>query len=135
MNKFVHTILKYTFTVIIAITFLGVFHLSAKADVLLTYKDSVKNICNNFDGSPYAKLVSCYPNPATAYINFKFDDAVAHNSKLYIYSFTGKQMNVISITSNIIKLPLDNYYRGIYMYQLRDTNGNILESGKFQVKN
>jgi hypothetical protein len=28
---------------------------------------------------------------------------------------------------------LADYNRGIYIYQLRDINGKILESGKFQV--
>lgn len=27
----------------------------------------------------------------------------------------------------------ENYYRGIYIYQLRDLNGRMIESGKFQV--
>ena len=27
----------------------------------------------------------------------------------------------------------DNYYRGIYVYQLHDQTGKIIESGKFQV--
>jgi len=32
---------------------------------------------------------------------------------------------------NIVNL--EDFYRGIYIYQLRDKNGLILESGKFQV--
>jgi len=31
------------------------------------------------------------------------------------------------------ELNLDNYYTGIYIYQLRDQTGNIAESGKFNV--
>jgi gamma-glutamylcyclotransferase (GGCT)/AIG2-like uncharacterized protein YtfP len=27
----------------------------------------------------------------------------------------------------------ENYYRGIYVYQLRDIAGRLIESGKFQV--
>ncbi len=30
-------------------------------------------------------------------------------------------------------MPLQDFYRGIYVYQLRDKEGNIIESGKFQV--
>ena len=32
-----------------------------------------------------------------------------------------------------INLPLDDFYRGIYVYQLRDKEGKIIDSGKFQV--
>lgn len=32
-----------------------------------------------------------------------------------------------------INMSLEDFYRGIYVYQLRDKNGKIIESGKFQV--
>lgn len=81
------------------------------------------------------KHVSCYPNPAISYINFKFDKSVNKKAKLFIYSFTGRQMEELSISGNILKVSLDNYFRGLYVYQLRDAQGVIVESGKFQVKN
>ncbi|SEA51603.1 Por secretion system C-terminal sorting domain-containing protein [Arachidicoccus rhizosphaerae] len=81
------------------------------------------------------KHVSCYPNPAVSYINFKLDKAVAKDSKLFIFSFTGKQMAELALTGSVIKVTLENYYRGLYVYQLRSPGGAILESGKFQVKN
>ena len=137
MNKDLHTVFKHIFSLAIA----GVFFLNANAASVGTsisnkntaYSDSIGSDTDN----PLVtlKLTECYPNPATAYINFKFDNSVVHTSKLFIYSFTGKQMDVADVTGNVIKISLNNYYRGLYMYQLRDTNGNILESGKFQVRN
>ena len=32
-----------------------------------------------------------------------------------------------------ITVPLTDFYRGVYIFQLRDAKGNIVESGKFQV--
>ena len=88
---------------------------------------------NLFDTAP--KHVSCYPNPAISYINFKFDKTVPTDAKLYVFSFTGRKMTELALTGAVIKVSLDNYYRGLYVYQLRSAGGAILESGKFQVKN
>ena len=81
------------------------------------------------------KHITCFPNPATSYINFKFDPSVAKDTKLFVFSFTGRKMTELSVTSSVLKVTLDNYYRGLYVYQLRSASGAILESGKFQVKN
>lgn len=80
------------------------------------------------------KIVKCYPNPATAVINFEFKSGKDKNSQLQIYSFTGKKMTDLAVNSGKITVLLDNeYYRGVYIFQLRDKNGRIIETGKFQV--
>lgn len=81
------------------------------------------------------KHITCYPNPAISYINFKFDKSVPKDARLFVFSFTGKKMDELAITGQIQKITLDKYYRGLYVYQLRSAGGAILESGKFQVKN
>lgn len=80
------------------------------------------------------KQVTCYPNPAISYINFKIKKPVKSNYKILIYSFTGRKMDELNITGPIMKMNLDDYYRGLYVYQLRNARGAVLESGKFQVK-
>jgi hypothetical protein len=45
----------------------------------------------------------------------------------------GKQVYEIRTTNQRIVLSLSELYRGIYIYQLRDKSGKIIESGKFQV--
>lgn len=43
-------------------------------------------------------------------------------------------MQEVRIVEPKIILTLDdNYYRGLYIFQLRDKDGRIIESGKFQV--
>jgi len=82
-----------------------------------------------------AKTIKCYPNPAISYVNFEFPDGfVSKNYLLQVYSFTGKKMYEANVTSAKATLTFNNqYYRGIYVYQLQDKEGKTLETGKFQV--
>lgn len=80
------------------------------------------------------KITKAYPNPATSYIIFEFDKSVDRNYSLQIYAFYGKKMAEIHINESKININLDdNYMRGLYIYQLVDISGKIVESGKFQV--
>ncbi len=79
------------------------------------------------------RLVKYYPNPATTYINFEFPPEVDKSYTLLIFSFVGKKMAEIPIENNRISLVLTDYYRGIYIFQLKDKTGKIVETGKFQV--
>jgi hypothetical protein len=82
-----------------------------------------------------AKITHFYPNPATSYINFTFDKTVDKTYTLQVYNFMGRKMTESRITDPT-KLTInldDNYLRGLYIYQLRDQGGRIVESGKFQV--
>ncbi len=80
------------------------------------------------------KITHFYPNPATSYINFTFERSVDKSYTLQIYSFIGKKMNETRISEDRLTINLDDdYFRGLYIYQLRDKTGRIVESGKFQV--
>ncbi len=81
-----------------------------------------------------SKIQRFFPNPATQYIQFDFDKTVDKSYTLEIYNFIGRKMSSSVINeSKIIIYFNDNYYRGLYIFQLRDRNGRIVESGKFQV--
>jgi len=93
-------------------------------------------ISNNIAGSDIqAKLIKCYPNPATSYVILELpDNYVSKNYSLQVYSFTGKKMYETNITNPKVTITFSNqYYRGIYVYQLQDKEGKVLETGKFQV--
>lgn len=80
------------------------------------------------------KVTHFYPNPATTYINFTFDKSVDKSYSLQIFNFMGRKMNDTRITDSKITITLDDaFLRGLYIYQLRDQSGRIVESGKFQV--
>jgi hypothetical protein len=74
-----------------------------------------------------------YPNPATSVVTFDFVKGYDKGYSLQVYNFLGRRVheskNVLQRTS----ITLTDYSRGIYIYQLVDRNGRIVESGKFQV--
>ncbi|UAY52767.1 T9SS type A sorting domain-containing protein [Ferruginibacter albus] len=80
-----------------------------------------------------AKLIKFYPNPATSDITFEYQYGYDKSYTLQLYNFLGKKVYELTTTSPKISLSLTNFFRGIYVYQLRDKRGKIVESGKFQV--
>jgi len=78
------------------------------------------------------KIVRFYPNPASSVINFEFKN-VEKGYSLQVYNFLGKRLCNQPIYNNKITVPLENVFRGLYIYQLRDAFGSIIESGRFQV--
>jgi hypothetical protein len=85
-------------------------------------------------GETASKVIRFYPNPATTVINFEFDKTVDRTYTLLITNFLGKRMTELRITESKITVSLDDqYYRGLYIYQLRDQSNRIIESGRFQV--
>lgn len=84
-------------------------------------------------GDQSAKMLKPYPIPATTVINFDFLYGYDKSYSLQIYNFMGKKVSDQVKISPKITIPLDDFYRGIYVYQLRDRYGKIVDSGKFQV--
>jgi hypothetical protein len=79
------------------------------------------------------KTIKFYPNPAVSIINFEFEKNYDKSYTLFIYNFIGKKVVEIKISEKKITVPLTDFYRGVYIFQFRDNQGNIIESGKFQV--
>lgn len=79
------------------------------------------------------KITSYYPNPATSYINFEFSKSIDKNYTLQVYNFIGKKVIEQNITSPKTTISLDNFFRGIYIFQIRDNKGKLIDSGRFQV--
>lgn len=119
LKKFIFTSLKKNFTILILLIGL---HLSSFAQ----QKPSVSN------GSS-AKVTKYYPNPATNVINFDIAKTSDNTLTLQLFNFMGRKVSESSVNSPKITFLLDGFYRGIYIYQLRDRNGKIVDSGKFQV--
>lgn len=88
---------------------------------------------NPWEKATAVKLVKYYPNPAISYINFEFPPEIDKSYTLYIFSFVGKKMTEVAVENNKMVVPLTGYYRGLYVFQLRDKTGRIIETGRFQV--
>lgn len=83
-------------------------------------------------GTP-ERIIKFYPNPATSLINFDFQKNYDKGFSIQVYNFLGKQVSEVKNVSPKTTLNVTDFNRGIYIYQLKDNNGKIVESGKFQV--
>lgn len=81
-----------------------------------------------------ARVLRMYPNPAVSLVNFEFSAEVDRTHNIQIYSFMGRKMTELTIEGPRLQLTIDDHYlRGIYIYHLRNKDGKVLETGKFQV--
>lgn len=79
------------------------------------------------------KTVRFYPNPANVVINFELQRGADNQPTLLIFNFMGKKVYEQKNIPSRVTVNLEDFYRGIYVFQLRDRNGQIIDSGKFQV--
>lgn len=80
-----------------------------------------------------AKLIKLYPIPATTAINFDFVSGYDKSFYFEVYNFTGKKVYELKNLPPRINLPLNDFSRGFYYYQLRDKNGRLIETQRFLV--
>jgi Secretion system C-terminal sorting domain len=96
-----------------------------------------QNRTTSNDGTAQVKMINAYPNPATTVVNFAFQKDYNRTYSIQILNSIGKVMysgkNMPSFLS--IDLKAEKFYRGIYIYQLLDRNGIVVESGKILVVN
>lgn len=84
--------------------------------------------------STQSGILRFYPNPATTVINFDFQKAYDKGYSLQIYNAVlGRKMYEQSNIAEKITVDLSNFTRGVYVYQLFDKTGKLVETGKFQV--
>lgn len=88
---------------------------------------------NPFQGDNTAKVIKFYPNPATSAINFELARGYDRSYSLQLYNFMGRKIYETSPAAQRLFINLDGFFRGVYIYQLRDKYGKIVDSGKFQV--
>ncbi len=78
-------------------------------------------------------MINFYPNPATSAINFDFARGYNKSYSLLVFNFMGKLVYDMKNMTSKMTIPLGDFYRGIYIFQVRDKSGAILKTGKFQV--
>src|ERR1700712_1874195 len=87
-----------------------------------------------FADNSTAATVHFYPNPATSFITFEdFAKKYYKNYTIQLFNFLGKKVYEFNLADQKNIINLSDFFRGIYIYQLRDATGKIVESGKFQV--
>ena len=78
-------------------------------------------------------IVRFYPNPATSVITFDFQKNLEKGHTIRLYNFLGKKVYEAANLNQPTTINLSDYTRGVYIYQLFDKAGKLVESGKFQV--
>lgn len=78
------------------------------------------------------KIVKFYPNPAVSFINFELNTTSVRNASLSIFHFTGRKIVEVTINTKVT-VNVSDFTRGLYLFQVRDKSGRIIETGKFQV--
>lgn len=84
-------------------------------------------------GIPVTKIVKFYPNPATSFINFEFQKSTDKSYTFHIINLLGKKVYEVNNVTAKTVVNLSDFLRGVYIFQLRDQNGKVVDSGKFQV--
>ena len=80
------------------------------------------------------KRTSIYPNPGRSFIQIQYKQQSNPPAVLVIYNFVGKkQLELINPGPNVY-IDLTDFRRGLYIFQFKDRNGQIIDSGKFQVE-
>ena len=82
---------------------------------------------------PASRIVRFYPNPATSVINFDFIPGTEKNYNFQVFSFLGKKVVELNNLTPKTSINLSDFFRGVYIFQLRDKNGKVVDTGKFQV--
>ena len=82
---------------------------------------------------PEPKIVKFYPNPAISYITFEVKKEANKNYTIVIFNFLGKKVKEISDPPSKTIVNLSDLPRGIYIFQLKDSTGRVIDSSTFQI--
>jgi hypothetical protein len=94
-----------------------------------------QSISSPDNSTTQVKFIKTYPNPAITTVNIEFQKGYNKFYSIQILNSLGRKMYMAkSIPSSFtIDLRKEKFYRGIYIYQLLDKKGSIIESGKILV--
>lgn len=101
-----------------------------------TSTQTLSYVMNNYDvvsikeTKSNKNLVTVFPNPASAEVNFK---ANTEANKVSLYDITGKMIATEIFENGMSKINLSNISAGMYFYTILDSNNQTLKSGKLTV--
>ena len=102
--------------------------------LLTTVAQSQTEFRSGLTESIQSGILRFYPNPATSVINFDFQKLYDKGYSLQIYNAVlGRKMLEQANIADKTTIDLTNFTRGVYVYQLFDKTGKLVETGKFQV--
>lgn len=81
------------------------------------------------ENAPGSANIQAHPNPAIEFVNFNCSNLPSDDYTLKIFNIVGKVVwkgNYALNGSRVIRLELDNFTKGTYLYSLSDSKGNII---------
>ncbi len=100
--------------------------------ILLTTLQS-KSQANTPASQLPVRVTKFYPNPAISQITFDIDDNLDKAYTFEVFNFVGKKVLEVRAVNQKTVVNVTDFYRGVYIFQLRDKTGRMVDSGKFQV--
>ncbi len=88
---------------------------------------------DNGSGQVPASIVHFFPNPAVNSITFEFKAPVERGSSLQVFSFLGRQVAAVPVNTQRVTVNVSQFFKGVYVFQLRTPSGRVIETNKFQV--
>ncbi|MES2646620.1 MAG: T9SS type A sorting domain-containing protein [Bacteroidota bacterium] len=84
-------------------------------------------------GIQQIKSIRFFPNPASTTVTFEFNQAIEKGYSLQVYSFLGRQVLTVPVTGPRISINVSDLMKGVYVFQVRNSSGQIVATNKFQV--
>ncbi len=87
-------------------------------------------------GSPRSANIQAHPNPAVEYVNFNCSNLPSDNYTLKIFNIVGKVVwkgDYALSGSRAIRVELNDFKKGTYLYSLADSKGNIIGTKRLVV--
>jgi hypothetical protein len=102
--------------------------------ILLTSVQAKSQTRSSTPPDAAAKVTRFFPNPAVSQITFEFENGTDKSSYSFeIYNFVGKKVYESQAVTSKTIVNVTDFYRGVYIFQLKDKGGKLIDSGKFQV--
>jgi hypothetical protein len=101
--------------------------------LIISFFTIVQLPAQGLKSNPGSSIVRFYPNPATTSVTFDFQKSYEKGYSIKIFSFLGKKMFEANNLNQRTIVNLSEFDRGVFIYQLFDKKGKMIESGKFQV--
>ena len=101
--------------------------------ILLSAAAYSQKILPQAAGVQEVKSIRFFPNPASTIVTFEFTEALEKGYSLQVYSFLGRQVLTVPVTGSRISINVTDFIKGVYIFQVRNSNGRIVATNKFQV--
>lgn len=78
-------------------------------------------------------IVKSYPNPASSFVAIEFQKGFEKGCEIQIFNSLGMKVAEMKNVAAKTTIPLTDYNRGVYIYQVKNSAGKVLVSSRFQV--